>query len=435
MLAFGQARLRARRRDGGVDRYGMFLHRDRLRPGIAAARAGVGHHAFLRAGRGRRDFAFVPIMVECGDDFLLDKYFFADGAMLAFGQARLRARRRDGGIDHFGVTFRLDRARLRLAAARAGVGHHAFLRTGRGRRDFALVPGVADDLALDMFAAEFRVAAAAIYDGIVRAWFFAGGSLLVLAHRFGRGVAERIDRLRPGIAAARAGVGHHAFLRAGRGRRDFAFVPIMVERGDDFLLDKYFVTDGAMLAFRQARLRAGRRDGGVDRFGVTCRLDRARLRLPARAGALLFPLFRARRGDSHDPFAEVVFVWLVGIVRAVGIVRIDGIIRIVGVVRIDGIIRIVGVVRIDGIARIIGLLGMAALVVRALRAGDKADDAGDRHYNDQQYYQNYFPLFHALSSHINLQGAFSAKTKKACLRPKARPAFAVSPIVATQFIP
>ena len=84
MFAFRQARFRARRRDGSVDRFGMFLHRDRFRLRLAAARAGVGYHALLRAGRGRRDFAIVPIMVERGDDFLLDKYFFADGAMAAF---------------------------------------------------------------------------------------------------------------------------------------------------------------------------------------------------------------------------------------------------------------------------------------------------------------------------------------------------------------
>ena len=242
----------------------MFLHRDRLRPGIAAARAGEGHHAFLRAGRGRRDFALVPVMVECGEYFLLDKYFFADGAMLAFGQARLRAGRRDGGVDRYDV-------------------------------------------------------------------------------------ACRIDRFRLGIAAARAGIGHHAFLRAGRGRRDLAFVPVMVECGDVFLFDKNFVADGAMFAFGQARFRAGRRDGGIDHFGVIRHYSRfrlylttalagichhaclrasrrrrdlapvkgmpqrrnlARLRLPARTGALFFARFDARRRGRHGPLAKAMLMRL-----------------------------------------------------------------------------------------------------------------------------
>ena len=363
MFAFGQARFRAGRRDGGIDHFGVASRIDRARLRLAAARADVGHHAFLRAGRGRRDCALIP---GVADDLAFDMFaaefrvaaaaiydgivragFFAGGGLLVLAHRFGR-----------GVAERIDRLRSGVAAARAGVGHHAFLRAGRGRRDCALIPGVADDLAFDMFAAEFRVAAAAIYDGIVRAGFFAGGGLLVLAHRFGRGVAERIDRLRSGVAAARAGVGHHAFLRAGRGRRDLAIVPGVAECGDDFLLDKNFVADGAMLAFRQASLRAGRCNGGVDRFGVTCRLDRARLRLAAGAGALLFSFFRARRRDGHYPFAEVMFVRVIrfrlglrfrfgfGAVGIVWIVRVVGIVWIVRIVRAVGIVWIVRVVGI-----------------------------------------------------------------------------------------
>ena len=155
-------------------------------------------------------------------------------------------------------------------------------------------------------------------------------------------------------------------------------VYIIVRNGlKHFLLDKNFVADGTMLAFGQARLRAGRRDGGVDHFGVTFRRDRARLRLAAGAGALLFPFFRARRGDRHRPFAEVMFVRLAGVV---------------------------------GATRVVGLHGAARLVVRRrFVAGGKAHDASERKQQREQYDPK---LFHPSFLPYKFAGMFPLKRKK-----------------------
>ena len=73
--------------------------------------------------------------------------------------------------------------------------------------------------------------------------------------------------------ATRAVMRAHARGRARGGLGDLALVPVMAERGDGLLRRQHLVAGRAVRAFGQARGRAGRGHGRVNRHGMTQRGD------------------------------------------------------------------------------------------------------------------------------------------------------------------
>ena len=148
------------------------------------------------------------------DNFLLYNHSAADGAMRAFGQSRFRTRRIYRFVDHLGMRDRCNQLRIAAAAHRASVGHLAFLLTCR------------------------------LFDNFDRV-----------------SMRSHWNALRIAVAAARASVGHLAFLLACRLLRLLAHI-VVRDRRDNYLLDEHSAADRAFPPLREARFRAGRRNGG-----------------------------------------------------------------------------------------------------------------------------------------------------------------------------
>ena len=180
--------------------------------------------------------------------------------------------------------------------------------------------------------------------------------------------------------------------------------PVVFPRDHDLEKNFWIQTQsdriGAVLQFRKGKIGIVRRRDRASAAGADAvyiimprRRDGARLRLAAGADALLFPFFRARRGDSHRPFAEVMFVRLAGVA---------------------------------------GLHGAARLVVRRrFVAGGKAHDASERKQQRQQYDPKFFhPSF---LPYKFAGGGFFRSNEKSVPSTEDTPCIAVSPIVGTQF--
>ena len=151
------------------------------------------------------------------DNFLLDEYFTADRAMLALGQPRLYASGRNRFINHLCM---------------------------RNHRDNFLLDeyGVADRTMLSLGQSCLRASGR---DGFIN-------HLGMSSHRNARRIA---------VAAVRASVGHLAFLLACRFLGLLSHI-VVRDRRDNFLLDEHSAAHRAFLSLREARFRAGRRNGG-----------------------------------------------------------------------------------------------------------------------------------------------------------------------------
>ena len=79
---------------------------DRFGPGCVADRAGVGHDTGIFTSRSGRDLAVIPTVSLRGNLCLCHENFFADRAMLAFGQSGLCAGGGDCLVDDLGVSLR-----------------------------------------------------------------------------------------------------------------------------------------------------------------------------------------------------------------------------------------------------------------------------------------------------------------------------------------
>ena len=97
-------------------------------------------------------------MAVCRNDLLFNQYFTADGAVLSFRRARLCASGRDRFVDHFRMRSHRNAFRIATAACRASVGHLAFLLACRLLRLLAhiVVRDRRDNFLLDEHSAAHR---------------------------------------------------------------------------------------------------------------------------------------------------------------------------------------------------------------------------------------------------------------------------------------
>ena len=104
MAALGKSDGFASGRNSRIYNYGViFLGNNAVKISVLTSGAGMNRIAFNNAGgfHNGADFKFVS---GCGNNFLLDKYFTADGAMLAFGKTGFGAGRSNRFVNNFGVT-------------------------------------------------------------------------------------------------------------------------------------------------------------------------------------------------------------------------------------------------------------------------------------------------------------------------------------------
>ena len=133
MAALGKSDGFASGRNSRIYNYGViFLGNNAVKISVLTSGAGMNRIAFNNAGgfHNGADFKFVS---GCGNNFLLDKYFTADGAMLAFGKTGFGAGRSNRFVNNFGVTgcgndflfnedFTADRAMLAFGKTGFGAG-------------------------------------------------------------------------------------------------------------------------------------------------------------------------------------------------------------------------------------------------------------------------------------------------------------------------
>ena len=108
MAALGKSDGFASGRNSRIYNYGViFLGNNAVKISVLTSGAGMNRIALYNAGgfHNGADFKFVS---GRGNNFLLDKYFTADGAMLAFGKTGFGAGCCNGGINYGFVTVRLN---------------------------------------------------------------------------------------------------------------------------------------------------------------------------------------------------------------------------------------------------------------------------------------------------------------------------------------
>ena len=290
--------------------------RDRPVAPIVAERIAVSRAA-NRAGSRRGAACRRPGMSLCRNFSLLNKNFVTDGAVLAFRLARFCAGRLDCRIGYFGVTIcgNIHGIRCIAAVALAGADPFALFGAGCFGCDCPVAPIVTERIAVSRAAnrAGSRCGTACccprvslsgnlslcdeyfVADGAVLAFCLSrhcAGRLDCCIGYFGVTVRRNIHSFRCIAALALAGTSLFALRSAGRFGCNCPVAPIVAERiavgcaanragfrcsaacrrpcvslcRNFSLRNKNFVTDGAVLALRLARLHAGRFDRLVDHF-------------------------------------------------------------------------------------------------------------------------------------------------------------------------
>ena len=105
MAALGKSDGFASGRNSRIYNYGViFLGNNAVKISVLTSGAGMNRIALYNAGgfHNSTDFKFVS---GRGNNFLLDKYFTADGAMLAFGKTGFGAGRSNRFVNNFSVTL------------------------------------------------------------------------------------------------------------------------------------------------------------------------------------------------------------------------------------------------------------------------------------------------------------------------------------------
>ena len=224
--------------------------------GCIANCAGVGLDANVLTGRRGRDLALIPVVALGGNLSLCNENFVADGAVLAFRLAWLRASRLDHRINHFRVTLR-GNSFLRGNHLTAGVAVLTFgqssLRAGWGLCciDYFCVAGCRD---------LFHTGEDCLTNGALRAGFMASlGAGSGLLSDVDRGMPGRVNRFCLSFFANRAGVGLDANILTGRRGRDLALIPAVALGWNLCLCFDNRSADRAADAIRQTRFGAGRR--------------------------------------------------------------------------------------------------------------------------------------------------------------------------------
>ena len=244
---------------------------------------------------------------RCGNLFLCNKNFVADGAMFALGLAGCGAGWLDCRVDDLGVSLRgnfllcnddrvADRAMFALALTGLGAGgfHCRVNDLGVSLRGNDLLCN--DDRVAD--GAVFTLSLAGCGAGwldcrvddlgmSLRGYFLHAGESLAadralcagcmtslgagcgLLGNFNGSMTGSIDCFGFGLVADRAGVGLDAGILTGRRGRDLALIPTVALGGNLFLCNKNLVADGAMFAFGLAGCGASSFNSFVDHLGMT----------------------------------------------------------------------------------------------------------------------------------------------------------------------
>ena len=241
-------------------------------------------------------------MTQRGCGFLCDDHRAADGAVLSFGLARLRAGRGNGCVNDLCMAVGGDFSRFKGIAAGADTFFFALFGTSGGLR-LRPVAVVVTQRGCGFLCDDHHAAKVAVLSfGLARLSAGRGNGCvndLAMSCRF------ELSRLK-GVTAG-AGTLFLALFRA-RGR--FRLCPcaeIVAQRGYGFLRDDHRAADGAALAFGLARLGAGGGNGCVNNLAMSCRFEFSRLKgVAAGAGALFLALFGAGRRLRLCPFAVVM---------------------------------------------------------------------------------------------------------------------------------
>ena len=244
-------------------------------------------YAFFRAGRSFRLNIFTPIMPESRDDFLHRQHFTAPGAMRAFGFPRRRTRCGNGLIRYLDMAESFDIPRLRFPAARTFGCLSAFLSTGGGLRLRVCAPIMTE--CRDFFLRLDDDVTAAAMDAF---GFPRSRTRRRNCHIIHLDMTESFDVPRLRFPAARTFGCLDAVLRAGGGFRLNVCAPAMAKRGDLLLYLDDRIATRAMRTVRKARIRTGRRNGGIGHGSMPKRRNRS-CRFGAAAAARC--LFLAQR--------------------------------------------------------------------------------------------------------------------------------------------
>ena len=168
---------------------------------------------------------FVRIFMRSHCNYLLcNNYFIADGAFLSFGEpcgcaGGGNCRQCDGGVPR-SLNYFLPNQNFTANRALLPFGQ-AVLRTGSsyGRNDFGFMSCGGNGLIGSIVTPR---AGHIVFPPAIGA----GGGLTCVHYIV---VTKRINGFRLGLSAAGTGIGHHAFLRAGRRRCYLAVIPIVAQ--------------------------------------------------------------------------------------------------------------------------------------------------------------------------------------------------------------
>ena len=224
-------------------------------------------YAFFRTSRSLCLHILTPIMPEGGNFLLrLDDRVTA-AAMDAFGFPRSRTRCRYRLIDDFYMAESFDIPRLRFPATRTFGYLNAFLSTGGGLRLRVFAP-IMPERGDDFLRRQYFLATAAMA-ALRETRVGTGRRNGLIRHRR---VSQGLNVAVTGRIAAQAFRRLDAVLRTSGSFRLNVCAPAMAKRGDLLLYLNDRIATRAMRTVRKARIRTGRRNGGIDHGRVTqCR--------------------------------------------------------------------------------------------------------------------------------------------------------------------
>ena len=266
MLARGLAGRRTGRRNSRIDDLGVAGGIDCFGLGLVADCAGVGLNAGALTGGSGCDLALIPAVALGGNNFLLNEDFVADRAVLTLGLAGRRTGRLNRWVNDLGVAlggdFLLCNENLVTGGAVLALGQ---TRLRAGRLDCRI-----DDLGMTRGGNHFQAGEDRITNGALRTGLVTSlGAGSGLFRNFNRSMSSCVDCFGLGCIANCAGESLDTGVLTGRSGRDLALVPLVALGGNLSLCNDDRVADGAVLAFGQASLGAGRLDPCVNDLGVS----------------------------------------------------------------------------------------------------------------------------------------------------------------------
>ena len=215
------------------------------------------------------DFLYIPNFFNMSlgrNNFLCSKNLIADGAMLTFRLAAFCAGGRNSFVDYFRMPLSRNLF-LRYKHFIANRAMFAFGLAGCGAGSFN---GFVDHLGMarsrNLFNSGDCCTANRAFGARRMTGFRAGGRLFSNINRRMTGCIKHFGL---GFAANSTSVSLDTGIAAGRGNRNYALVPAVTLRRDNFLCNKNLIADGAVFTLSLAGCGAGRLDCRVDDLGVS----------------------------------------------------------------------------------------------------------------------------------------------------------------------